>query len=122
MGDSRSLVPNVSGLSPKEGMPGTTITIRGENLGTDPNDLIALIICGTDCLLTAKWKSSSKIIARVGNAKRGSGDIIIVTKSGGRGTSNIQFRVLIEQVGPTTESAVWVDEVILILKNPNIVF
>lgn len=92
-------------------MPGTTITIRGENLGNDADDLIALIICGTDCSLTAKWKSSSKIVARIGNARRGLGDIIIVTRSGGRSVSNVQFRVLIEQVGPTTESSVWVDEV-----------
>jgi exocyst complex component 2 len=92
-------------------MPGTTITIRGENLGTDPSDLVALIICGTDCLATAQWKSSSKIIARLGLAKRGLGDIVIgwftyssdilsflVTKSGGRSVSNLQFRVFIEQV------------------------
>lgn len=108
MAESKSLIPNVSGISPLEGMPGTCITIRGENLGTDQNDLVALIICNVDCLLTSKWKSPSKIIARIGNARRGLGDIIIVTKSGGRGTSNVQFRVLIEQVGPLTESSVWV--------------
>jgi hypothetical protein len=105
------------------GMPGTSITIRGENLGNDPrycfvlttsntfSDLVALIVCGTDCLLTSKWVSSSKIVARLGNAKRGLGDVIIVTKSGGRGISNVQFRVFIEQVGPLAESSVWVDEV-----------
>src|SRR4051812_42329891 len=32
--------PVVTGLSPKEGIPGTQITIRGENLGINPNDLI----------------------------------------------------------------------------------
>ena len=32
--------PLVTGVSPKEGPPGTRITIRGENLGTDPKDLI----------------------------------------------------------------------------------
>lgn len=105
--------PVISGLSPSEGMPGTTLTIRGQNLGTDPGDIIALIICGTDCLLTLKWKSPSKIIARVGNARRGLGDIIVVTRTGGRAVSNVQFRVLIEQVGPLQESSVWVDEVIL---------
>lgn len=32
--------PVVTGLSPKEGIPGTQITIRGENLGVNQNDLI----------------------------------------------------------------------------------
>lgn len=32
--------PVVTGLSPKEGPPGTKITIRGEFLGTRPSDLI----------------------------------------------------------------------------------
>jgi hypothetical protein len=52
---------------------------------------VALIICGTDCLAAAKWKSSSKIITRLGGqAKRGPGDIFIVTRSGGRGQSEVQ--------------------------------
>ncbi|CAI4225314.1 unnamed protein product [Auanema sp. JU1783] len=102
--------PNVTGLSPTEGTPGTQITIRGENLGVDQNDLLMLFICGTDCLHTAKWKSPSKIVARLGHATRGLGDIKIITKSGGRGTSLVKFRVFIAQVGPLEESAVWVDE------------
>ncbi|CAD5206582.1 unnamed protein product [Bursaphelenchus okinawaensis] len=105
-----SACPIVTGVSPKDGIPGTQVTIRGENLGSGQSDLVALIICGTDCLVTAKWKSPSKIVARVGQAKRGLGDIILVTKSGGRGTSNVQFRVFFEQVGPLAESSVWVDE------------
>lgn len=32
--------PVVTGLSPKEGPPGTRITIRGEFLGTRASDLI----------------------------------------------------------------------------------
>ncbi|KAI6232964.1 Exocyst complex component 2 [Aphelenchoides fujianensis] len=108
--EQRRLQPVVSGISPKEGMPGTTIKLRGENLGVDPNDLVALIICDTDCLLSAQWKSSKTIVARVGQAKRGIGEIVIVTKSGGRGISNVQFRVIIEQVGPLVESPIWVDE------------
>lgn len=38
--------PVVTGLSPKEGTPGTKITVRGEFLGTKAQDLIALEICG----------------------------------------------------------------------------
>ena len=32
--------PVVSGISPKEGPPGTKITIRGENLGIGKEDVI----------------------------------------------------------------------------------
>ncbi|VDN23970.1 unnamed protein product [Cylicostephanus goldi] len=102
--------PTVTGLSPTEGTPGTQITIRGENLGTDQNDLLMLFICGTDCLQTAKWKTEKKIVARLGQANRGLGEVKIATKSGGRGICNVKFRVFIAQVGPLEESAVWVDE------------
>lgn len=32
--------PLVTGISPNEGTPWTKVTIRGENLGTGPNDLV----------------------------------------------------------------------------------
>lgn len=108
--------PVVTGLSPKEGPPGTRVIIRGEFLGTKANDLIGihsffivllgiifseynidqiysvgLTICGCDCLLSAEWKSKNKIVARSGPGK-GRGDIIVKTKSGGQGTSTVQFK------------------------------
>ncbi|KAK7578051.1 hypothetical protein V9T40_010256 [Parthenolecanium corni] len=101
--------PSVTGISPKEGPPGTRVTIRGEYLGREPNDVIGLLICGSDCLLSAEWKSSNKIIARSGPGK-GRGDILITTKSGGRGTCTVQFRGYHETIGPLKESAVWVEE------------
>lgn len=55
--------PSITGLSPKEGVPGTQIKIRGENLGTGQSDILVLSICGTDCLMSAKWKSPSLIVA-----------------------------------------------------------
>ena len=36
--------PIVTGLSPIEGVPGTKLTIRGENLGNRPEDLIGKYI------------------------------------------------------------------------------
>ncbi|CAD0195349.1 unnamed protein product [Chrysodeixis includens] len=101
--------PVVTGISPKEGPPGTRVTIRGEFLGTSATDLIGLKICGCDCLLSAEWKSKNKIVARSGPCK-GRGDIIVTTRSGGEGTSTVQFRGYHESIGPVKESAVWVEE------------
>ncbi|XP_059170244.1 exocyst complex component 2-like [Physella acuta] len=108
--------PLVTGVSPKEGPPGTRITIRGENLGNDPRDLIGLKICEMDCLLSAEWKSSSKIIARTGPGK-GKGDIIAITRSGGKGSCTVGFRGYFLQTGPLQESAVWVDESLTVRPN-----
>ena len=83
--------PVVTGISPKEGPPGTRVIVRGEFLGSVPTDLLGLTICGCDCLLSAEWKSLNKIIARSGPGK-GRGDIIVTTRSGGKGTSTVQFR------------------------------
>ncbi|EAT38146.1 AAEL009926-PA [Aedes aegypti] len=101
--------PVVTGLSPKEGPPGTRVTIRGEFLGSKASDLVGLTICGCDCLLSAEWKSDKKIIARTGAAK-GKGDIIVTTRMGGTGTSTVQFRAYYETIGPMKESAVWIEE------------
>jgi len=101
--------PVVSGISPREGPPGTKVTIRGENLGTSPQDLAGVFINGADCLLISEWKSQSKILA-LAPAKEGKGDIIIATKSGGVGSSSVQFRVFKENVGPLKETAVWFNE------------
>ena len=101
--------PIVTGISPKEGPPGTKITIRGEFLGLKAQDFLSLTICGLDCTLTSEWKSQNKIIARSGLCK-GRGDIIVTTLSGGKGTSTVQFRGYHETIGPMKESAVWVEE------------
>ncbi|MBN3309213.1 EXOC2 protein, partial [Amia calva] len=103
--------PLVTGISPNEGTPWTKVTIRGENLGTGPSDLIGLSICGHNCLLTAEWMSASKIVCRVGPAKNDKGDIIVTTRSGGGGTSTVSFKLLKhEKIGILDQSAVWVDE------------
>ena len=41
--------PNVNGLSPKEGTPGTQVIIRGENLGASQSDIISesVVLCST---------------------------------------------------------------------------
>ncbi|MBN3283557.1 EXOC2 protein, partial [Polyodon spathula] len=105
------LPPLVTGISLNEGVGWTKVTIRGENLGTGPADLIGLSICGHNCLLTAEWMSASKIVRRVGPAKNNKGEIIVTTKSGGDGTSTVSFKLLkSEKIGILDQSAVWVDE------------
>lgn len=108
-----ALAPVVTGISPIEGVPGTKVTIRGENLGNRPEDLVGLTICGVDCLMTSEWKTSNKIVARSG-AGIGKGDIIVTTVQGNRGTSTVQFKGYQETMGPLKESAVWVDETIFL--------
>lgn len=83
--------PLVTGISPKEGPPGTKVTIRGERLGKSQADVIGLDICGINCSLTLEWVSPNKILARTLLCKT-KGDIVIVTKSGGIGSSTVQFR------------------------------
>uniref|UniRef100_A0A2C9JZR4 Exocyst complex component 2 n=1 Tax=Biomphalaria glabrata TaxID=6526 RepID=A0A2C9JZR4_BIOGL len=73
------------------------------------DSLTGLKICGMDCLLSAEWKSSSKIVARTGPGK-GKGDIIAITRSGGKGSCTVGFRGYFLQIGPLQDSAVWIDE------------
>ncbi|KAA0708629.1 Exocyst complex component 2 [Triplophysa tibetana] len=104
--------PLVTGISPNEGTPWTKVTIRGENLGTGPTDLIGLSICGHNCLLTSEWITASKIVCRVGPAKDDKGEIVVTTRSGGKGTSTVSFKLLKpERIGILDQSAVWVDEI-----------
>jgi exocyst complex component 2 len=90
--------PLVTGISPREGCPGIKITIRGENLGNDEKDFIALKICGDDCRASASWISPNKIVAYAGNGQ-GKGDVIVVTKSGGIGSCSVGFYGRVEQAG-----------------------
>lgn len=47
----------------------------------------------------------------MGQAKNDKGDIIVTTKSGGKGTSTVSFKLLKpEKIGILDQSAVWVDE------------
>lgn len=48
--------------------------------------------------MSADWETPSRIIVRTGRAK-GKGDIVVVTKSGGVGSSTVQFRGYTIQIG-----------------------
>ena len=108
--------PNVTGISPKEASAGTKITIRGENLGSSQQDLVDVYILGVDCLLTAEWKSSTKIIALCPAApKDHKGKITVTTKSGGEGACNVQFRFYKELISGLKQVAGWQPEKFYIL-------
>lgn len=104
------LAPKVTGLSPMTGPPGTRITVRGENLGLSSDDIVGITINGEDCWPYLEWKSPMKIVTRCAR-QLGTGDIVITTKSGGIGTSAVQFDCYEETIGLTDESAVWVNEI-----------
>ncbi|XP_038068358.1 exocyst complex component 2-like [Patiria miniata] len=101
--------PKVTGLSPKEGPPGTKVTIRGENLGINAKDLYGLTICGVNCLLLAEWISPSKITCRTTNCK-GMGEVIVTTKSAGEGTCTVKFRGVQFLPNALQECSIWMDE------------
>lgn len=104
-----SNAPKVTGISPKEGVPRSKLTIRGENLGTDQDDIVSLKICDVECIIFTEWISPQKIITRSPYCNT-TGDVIVTTKRGGMGISMIQFKAVEEAVGLTTPSGVWVDE------------
>lgn len=112
--------PKVTGISPKDGVPRTKLTIRGENLGVDPEDVVSLRICDIECIIFMDWISPQKIITRSPHLPKGSpssnGDVIVTTKRGGVGISMVQFTPIEEPIGLTTPSGVWVDESELFLE------
>lgn len=101
----------VTGISPAEGPPGTKVIIRGEHLGVNAKDVTGLTICGANCLLSADYKSGSKIIARTGQSRPGKGDVIVSTRSGGVGSCTVQFKSVMVVPDPLKESAVWLEEI-----------
>jgi len=114
---SAKVAPVVTGISPREGPPGTRVTIRGENFGESAADLQNLAICGKNCTMTAEWISPSKIVCRTSFSPPGPGDIVVFTKSGGMGMSTVKFNsTAAKPVGPNEESLTWVDESVYVDK------
>ncbi|CAG5111692.1 Oidioi.mRNA.OKI2018_I69.chr2.g5970.t1.cds [Oikopleura dioica] len=104
------VIPDVTGISPKEAKPGTKLTIRGNNFGKSPSDLVAVYVCGKNCSSSAEWQSERKIICRVAADCEGRGSVVVHTKRG-PGKCQIQFTALKSTpLGPLEQSAVWVDE------------
>ncbi|EDV25447.1 uncharacterized protein TRIADDRAFT_55542 [Trichoplax adhaerens] len=106
----RGLPPKVTGISPKDGIPGTLLTIRGENLGLNAQDLIHVMVCGFDCILNATYMSQSKIVCKTGFGL-GNGEVIVTTKSGGEGTCTVTFLAYApDRIDPMTPFPMWIPE------------
>ena len=93
-------------MDPTTSLVGWRIRTKFTEMYIFPKFDTGLIVCNSDCLLSAEWQSPNKIVPG-GKSK---GDIIIITKSGGKGSCAVQFRGYHETIGPLKESAVWVYE------------
>lgn len=89
----KSAPPLVTGISPSLGPPACKLTIRGENLGNSPNDLIRVLVGGVDCSVTAQWHSKTRITVLVCAQQEGELDIVVETIAGGRGSSTVKFKL-----------------------------
>lgn len=80
----------VTGISPIEGVPGTKLTLRGEHFGKTALDLTHVFVGGIDVSPSARWFSSRKlsVITPLGIGEL---EIVVVTKSGGIGTSELTY-------------------------------
>lgn len=89
---SSSRAPEITGLSPKAGLlsGGTRITVRGCNLGNSKEDIVSVTLCGCDLYSTLEYHSPAKLVV-VTKPWNGSGPVVVETKSGGRGTSTLNF-------------------------------
>ncbi|KAL5471586.1 hypothetical protein EMCRGX_G029713 [Ephydatia muelleri] len=105
--------PTVSGVSPREGFPGTKVTIRGENLGNSKGDVIGLTIGSVSCVASLEYVSAKKLVCLSGTAV-GKCQIIVQTSSGGEGTCTVVFNGLVPErpplLDPEVESDEWKDE------------
>jgi hypothetical protein len=92
--------PEITVVTPKHGPAsgGTKVTIRGANLGTAKEDILSLSVNGSDVRSSLEWHSPAKITCKT-KPWGGSGPVSIVTKSGGRGTSIVQFTYQEEKTG-----------------------
>lgn len=100
----------VTGISPVEGVPGTKLTLRGEYFGQSALDLTYVFIGGIDVSPSARWFSSRKIsvITPLGVGEL---EIVVVTKSGGIGTSELTYSQHVDQkVGPQEQVSYWPED------------
>ena len=107
--------PEITGISPRFGPSngGTKIVIRGCNLGLDKEDFLQFTVCSCDCLDNLEYHSPAKLVCFTkpwyGKAAN-SGPIVLVTKSGGRGVSTIEFEYQGEAVSRMKDAQNYVNK------------
>jgi len=84
--------PEITVVTPKYGPAsgGTRVTLRGANLGKSKDDILSLSVNGSDVRGTLEWHSSAKVTFTT-KPWGGKGPVAMVTKSGGRGLSMVNF-------------------------------
>ena len=89
---SSSKAPEITGLSPRTGPTsgGTRITVRGCNLGMSGEDILSITVCGCNLSSTLEYHTPAKLVV-ITKPWTGAGPVVLVTKSGGRGTSTVTF-------------------------------
>ncbi|VDL59945.1 unnamed protein product [Hymenolepis diminuta] len=100
----------VTGISPVEGVPGTKLTLRGEYFGQSALDLTHVFVGGIDVSPSARWFSSRKlsVITPLGIGEL---EIVVVTKSGGIGTSELTYIQHVDQkIGPQEQVSYWPED------------
>ena len=70
---------------------GTQVTVRGVRFGTAANDIVDVTVCGVSCLPNVLWESAQRI-KLITPPGKGSGPVVITTKSGGVGRCDLEFR------------------------------
>lgn len=90
---SYAQAPEITGVSPNTAdcRGGTVLTIRGSNLGKDPKDVLQVYICGFDMTNQVKYISSQKLLCTTAPCSPSKGNIVVVTQSGGFGSSTMDF-------------------------------
>ncbi|KAH9591399.1 Exocyst complex component 2 [Schistosoma haematobium] len=110
MGKPSGPAPQVNGISPNQGTPGTKLTIRGENLGNTASDLLHVFIGGIDVGRSAQWFSPKKLTA-ITPLGEGELEIVVVTDSGGFGTAAVIYRQnILRVVSPQTVVTYWPED------------
>ncbi|CAG0905228.1 unnamed protein product, partial [Cyprideis torosa] len=81
-------------IVPKEGPPGTIVTITGKGLGETKEDVVGLEINGESVIGSLIWISPTAIKATVGKAG-GKGSVRIWLRSGAVGQSHVTFTCIL---------------------------
>eukprot|EP01134_Creolimax_fragrantissima_P004259 CFRG4259T1 len=119
--------PEIVGLSPSfaSSVGGSKVTVRGQNLGIDADDLIGVTICGIDHLHKTQWISPYKLqitthniqMNDFPNSERGadglrilSGPVLVSTASAGQSHASLSFKFVEQEEEGEIDSETELDE------------